>query len=94
MPTRRLELSDVGADGMKVEIESLGVLLTKLANFLNDGVDHSSSPKTSSGEQSSGHAKPCASTNARILCRVAALLMWVKFQVTTKSMPFSAAVAT
>jgi hypothetical protein len=58
MPTTGLELSDVGTDGMKVEIEPLGVLIAEPANFLDDGIDHSNSPKTSSGEQISGHAKP------------------------------------
>jgi hypothetical protein len=57
---------------MEIEVESLGMLVAGLADFIDDGVFHHSPPMRSSGAQMTGQAYPCFSTTSVMECLILA----------------------
>ena len=91
--TRSLSCLKVRTDGAQIIVEPPGMFVTVFPNFLDDGILHPSSPRSSSGEHISGHAYPLFSTICLTIILVNGLFMCLKFQVTTTCMPLAAATA-
>ena len=83
-------------NGIDVVVVLPGYLVPSSANFINDWIvaQYSSSPCNSNGVQITGGRNPAARQTASIFSRTDALAIWAQFQVTRKSAPCVAAIAT
>ena len=94
MSGRLLDMTQINTDCGKIALKFKRVFHSTPSYFLNNRVSHVSTSNSSSGEQISGHPYPSPSTICLTLLRVNGLFRWVKFHVTTTSIPLTAATAT